>query len=250
MMTYIKLTPYLNQTYNFIISRYDDHMDYQKQLCIDKKIFDIYITKNIFHDNFRMNLNKQSMNFLTYILVQTNILLANTAKQLAIFGNKKSISDSAVIHSLHIHFSGKLLDDILKKYDSVSTLLKNKEKDDSEKGEKDTLENNQEDNQEDNQKDNQKEKDDNASDKDESDKDESEKESDDDANNSEEDNNSESESESEVEENPTPTPTPKPVAKSNTKAKDIKTDVKPNEKPNEKPDEKPDEKPKKVIKKK
>jgi hypothetical protein len=133
MITFIRLTPELNQTYNYIISRYDGHMDYQKQLCVDKKVFDEYITKNVFHDNFRINLNKQSMNFLTYLLVQTNILLANTAKQLAMFGNKKSISDSAIIHSLNIHFSGKLLDDILKKYDSVSTLLKNKDKEDSEK---------------------------------------------------------------------------------------------------------------------
>ncbi len=169
MITYIKLTPFLNHTYNFIISCYDDNMDYQKQLCIDKKIFDEYITKNIFHDNFRINLNKQSMNFLTYILVQTNILLANTAKQLALFGNKRSISDSAVIHSLHIHFSGKLLDDILKKYDSVSTLLKNKEKEDSEKND-DAEPNNKK------EKSDKEESDKEESDKEESDKEESDKE--------------------------------------------------------------------------
>jgi hypothetical protein len=253
MITYIKLTPFLNQTYNFIISRYDEHMDYQKQLCIDKKVFDEYITKNVFHDNFRINLNKQSMNFLTYILVQTNILLANTGKQLAIFGNKKSISDLAIIHSLNIHFTGKLLDDILKKYDSVSTLLKNKEKDDSEKGEKndeDKEEKNNEDKEEkhkdnvnDENSDDDKEEKHNDNDNDNSDDDKEEKhkdkdcesksESEDEKENEKSDSESVSESESETESEVVK----KPVGKLNqSQSKSVKT--------------KPEEKPKKIVKKK
>jgi hypothetical protein len=142
-INYIKLTPYLLHTFNFIISRYDDNIDYVKQLSIDKKAYDKYIIKCVFNDNFRINLNNQSMNFLTYLLVQTNILLSNTAMHIVMFANKKSITDNAIIHALKIHFSGKLLDDILKKCDSVITLLKNKDKEDSEKGKPENLENTQ-----------------------------------------------------------------------------------------------------------
>ena len=185
MQNYIRLTPHLNNTFNFVMSRYDENMDYVKQLCVDKKIFDKYITKCVFHDNFRINLNNQSMNFLTYLLVQTNTLLSNTAMHMVTFANKKSITDNSIIHSLKIHFSGKLLDDILKKCDSVITLLKNKDKKDSEKGENTPK----------NDKDGKEESEKEESEKEESEKEESEKED-------SEKEDSESESEPEVKPEP------------------------------------------------
>jgi len=202
MQNYIRLTPHLNNTFNFVVSRYDEHMDYMKQLCVDKKIFDKYITKCVFHDNFRINLNNQSMNFLTYLLVQTNTLLSNTAMHMVTFANKKSISDNAIICSLKIHFSGKILDDILKKCDSVITLLKNKDKEDSEKGEGVSKDNKSKDNksteksEKSDNKETEKDSDKEESDKEESDKEESEK----------EDSEEESESESESETEPEPEP--------------------------------------------
>ena len=78
MMTYVRLTPYLNNTFHYHLSKYDNILDYTKQLCIDRKSFDKYITKYVFNDNFRMNLSKSSMNFLSYLLVQTNTMLSNT----------------------------------------------------------------------------------------------------------------------------------------------------------------------------
>jgi hypothetical protein len=133
MMTYIKLTPYLNFTFHYHLSKYDDSLDYQKQLCIDRKSFNNYINKYVFNDNFRMNLSNSSMNFLCYLLVQANTMLANTALTMSVFAKKSRVNNNAISAALKVHFSGKLYEDIMKKVDSVETLLKNKDKQDSEK---------------------------------------------------------------------------------------------------------------------
>ena len=136
MMTYVRLTPYLNNTYHYHLSKYDDTLDYQKQLCIDHKVFNNYINKYVFNDNFRMNLSKSSTNFLCYLLVHANTMLANTALIMSVFAKKSRVNNNAINAALKVHFSGKLYEDIMKKVDSVETLLKNKEKQDSEKEEK------------------------------------------------------------------------------------------------------------------
>ena len=133
MMTYVRLTPYLSHTYHYHLSKYDDTLDYQKQLCIERKVFDNYINKHVFNDNFRMNMSKSSMNFLAYLLVQANIMLSNTALIISEFAKKSRVNNNAINAALKVHFTGKLYEDIMRKVDSVETLLKNKEKQDSEK---------------------------------------------------------------------------------------------------------------------
>ena len=54
-MTYIKLTPYLANTFHYCLSKYDDTLDYTKQLCIDKKSFNNYITNN--YNNIGIGIN-------------------------------------------------------------------------------------------------------------------------------------------------------------------------------------------------
>ena len=134
MMDRIKLTPHLNHVFGRSIQKYDSQLDYTKQLCIAPKEFDDYINKYVFNDNFRINMNKEAMNFLKYLLVQTNVTLVNTSIIIAETANK-SLNVMAVLASIKIHFTGKLLEDILKKADGIISLLKNKEKQDSEKGE-------------------------------------------------------------------------------------------------------------------
>jgi hypothetical protein len=133
MMDRIKMTPYLNSTFGFVMQKYDSSLDYSKQLCITNKEFDDYINKYVFNDNFRINMNKESTNFLKYLLVQANVMLINTTHIIAETANK-SLNAASVLGAIKIHFSGKLLDDILKKADGIISLLKNKEKQDSEKG--------------------------------------------------------------------------------------------------------------------
>ena len=164
MMTYVKLTPYLANTFHYCLSKYDDTLDYTKQLCIDKKSFNNYINKYVFNDNFRMNLSKSSQNFLSYLLVQSNVMLSNTALIMTEFAKKSRVTNNAINSALKVHFSGKLYDEIMKKVDGVETLLKNKDKQDSEKGDDD---NTKESNKQTNKKD----------DEDDSDKDDSDKES-------------------------------------------------------------------------
>jgi len=137
MMTYVKLTPYLANTFHYCLSKYDDTLDYTKQLCIDKKSFNNYINKYVFNDNFRMNLSKSSQNFLSYLLVQSNVMLSNTALIMTEFAKKSRVTNNAINSALKVHFSGKLYDEIMKKVDGVETLLKNKDKQDSEKGDDD-----------------------------------------------------------------------------------------------------------------
>jgi hypothetical protein len=134
MMTYVKLTPYLANTFHYCLSKYDDTLDYTKQLCINDKLFNNYITEYVFNNNFRMNLSKSSQNFLSYLLVQSNVMLSNTALIMTEFAKKSRVTNNAINSALKVHFSGKLYDEIMKKVDSVETLLKNKDKQDSEKG--------------------------------------------------------------------------------------------------------------------
>ncbi len=140
MKNHIRLTPYLNNTFYLCVDKYDENLDYQKQLPIERKALDQYITKYVFNDNFRMNMNKDSMNFLTYLVVQANVMLANSALIMSEYAHKSRVNSNAIIAAIKIHFSGKLLEDIMKKVDSVDTLLKNKEKQDSEKGDNDEKE--------------------------------------------------------------------------------------------------------------
>lgn len=176
MMTYVRITPYLNNTYHYHLSKYDDTLDYQKQLCIERKAFNNYINKYVFNDNFRMNLSKSSTNFLCYLLVQANTMLANTALIMSVFAKKSRVNNNAINAALKVHFSGKLYEDIMKKVDSVETLLKNKEKQDSEKEEKSDKDEQEIKKEKKKSDDSDKESDDEELDKDESEKDESEKE--------------------------------------------------------------------------
>jgi hypothetical protein len=137
MKNHIYLTSYLNSTFHLCVDKYDENLDYQKQVPIERKALDQYITKYVFNDNFRMNINKDSMNFLCYLVVQSNVMLANTALIMSEYAHKSRVNSNAIIAAIKIHFSGKLLEDIMKKVDSVDTLLKNKEKQNSEKGDRD-----------------------------------------------------------------------------------------------------------------
>lgn len=137
MKNHIRLTPYLSSTFHLCVDKYDENLDYQKQVPIERKALDRYITKYVFNDNFRMNINKDSMNFLCYLVVQANVMLANTALIMSEYAHKSRVNANAIIAAIKIHFSGKLLEDIMKKVDSVDTLLKNKEKQNSEKGDND-----------------------------------------------------------------------------------------------------------------
>jgi len=140
MKNHIRLTSYLNNTFYLCVDKYDDKIDYQKQLPIERKALNQYINKYVFNDNFRMNMSKDSMNFLCYLVVQANVMLANTALIMSEYAHKSRVNSNAMIAAIKIHFSGKLLEDIMKKVDSVDTLLKNKEKQDSEKGDEDETE--------------------------------------------------------------------------------------------------------------
>lgn len=140
LKTVVKLNPSFNNTFGLYVDKFDDNLDYQKQLPIDKKTLNLYLNKYTFHDNFRVNLNRDSHNFLCYLVVQANTMLSNTSLIMSEFAKKSRVNSNSLISALKVHFNGKLYEDIMKKVDCVNTLLQNKAKKDSEKGEKEEKE--------------------------------------------------------------------------------------------------------------
>ena len=134
LKTSVKLNPSFNNTFGLCVDKFDDNLDYQKQLPVDKKTLNAYLNKYTFHDNFRVHLNKDSHNFLCYLVVQANTMLSNTALIMSEFAKKSRVNSNSLISALKVHFNGKLYQDIMKKVDCVDTLLQNKAKKDSEKG--------------------------------------------------------------------------------------------------------------------
>ena len=65
-------------------------------------------------------------------------MLANTSCIMTECFKKSRVNTNSILAAIKVHFSGKLYNDISQKVDSVTTLLQNKEKQDSEKEPKET----------------------------------------------------------------------------------------------------------------
>ena len=124
LYNYVLLTSCLYETYGGVLKKYDENLDYSKELCIDRKTLLAYIEKYIFHNNNTVSLNNSTLNFVMFLLVQTNIKLADTALLCSEIGKAHSISVNTILTAVKIHFKGKLLLDTLKKLDNVSMLIK------------------------------------------------------------------------------------------------------------------------------
>ena len=137
LRSFIQTTDYLNDSYGRFFSKYDYNCDYSKLLCIERSKFDEYIQKYCFHNNNTIHINKDTRNFLCFLLVQTNITLANTAFMISKYFKKSTINVPSLYTGVELFFSGKLQQDILKKLEEITTILKNKLKQDSDKAEDD-----------------------------------------------------------------------------------------------------------------
>jgi len=131
--SYILTTPNFRDTFYRFLERYDDQLDYAKQLCVERTKFDDYVVTHCFHKNNNIHLNKDTRNFLCFLLVQLNINLANTAFMVSKHMKKTTVNAPMVRVGIELVFSGKLLEDVSKKVEEVETILKNKTKQDSDK---------------------------------------------------------------------------------------------------------------------
>ena len=100
-------------------------MDYSKQVCVDRKSFNQFIEARCFHQNKNISFNKETLNFLLYLVAQVNITLANSARVFAKFAKRSTVSAAGIISGAELLFQGKLLQDILAKVDDVQNNLKN-----------------------------------------------------------------------------------------------------------------------------
>jgi hypothetical protein len=132
--SYILTTPYLRYSLERFFTTYVTDMDYSKQVCVDRKSFNRFIETRCFHQNKNISFNKETLNFLLYLVAQVNITLANSARIFAKFAKRSTVSAAGIISGAELLFQGKLLQDILGKVDDVQNNLKNKDKADSEKG--------------------------------------------------------------------------------------------------------------------
>ncbi len=133
--SYILTTPYLRYSLERFFTTYVTDMDYSKQVCVDRKTFNRFIETRCFHQNKNISFNKETLNFLLFLVAQVNITLANSARVFARFAKRTTVSAAGIIAGTEMLFQGKLLQDILAKVDDVQNNLKNKDKADSEKGE-------------------------------------------------------------------------------------------------------------------
>lgn len=132
---YILTTEYLRESFSRFLNKFDSQLDYFKLLNIDKVAkLENYITNYCFHNNQTISINKDTRNYLCFILAQINSNLSSMTYVIAKHGKKTTtVNVSQFRASVDIMFAGKLRDDINKKLDEINTILKNKPKQDSDK---------------------------------------------------------------------------------------------------------------------
>jgi hypothetical protein len=134
-LMYIQRTDHLLSTFGQFHSKYEPGFDYSKQMPLDKKIMDKFIEKKCFHKNQSLHINKDTMNYLYYLVAQINTHCAEIAFVFSQYAKKTTVSGEGIKASVEIFFSGKLLVDVMTKLEQITNILKNKSKKDSDKGE-------------------------------------------------------------------------------------------------------------------
>jgi hypothetical protein len=133
-LMYIQRTDHLLSTFGRFHSKYEPGFDYSKQMPLDKKIMDKFIEKKCFHKNQSLHINKDTMNYLYYLVAQINVNCAEIAFVFSQYAKKTTVTGEGIKASIEIFFSGKLLVDVMTKLEQITNILKNKSKKDSDKG--------------------------------------------------------------------------------------------------------------------
>jgi hypothetical protein len=134
-LMHIQRTDHLLATFGRFHSKYEPGFDYSKQMPLDKKIMDKFIEKKCFHKNQSLHINKDTMNYLYYLVAQINTNCAEIAYIFSQYAKKTTVTGEGIKASIEIFFSGKLLVDVMTKLEQITNILKNKSKKDSDKGE-------------------------------------------------------------------------------------------------------------------
>jgi hypothetical protein len=134
-LMHIQRTDHLLATFGRFHSKYEPGFDYSKQMPLDKKIMDQFIEKKCFHKNQSLHINKDTMNYLYYLVAQINTNCAEIAYVFSQYAKKTTVTGEGIKASIEIFFSGKLLVDVMTKLEQITNILKNKSKKDSDKGE-------------------------------------------------------------------------------------------------------------------
>jgi hypothetical protein len=152
-MMYIQSTNHILTTFSQFHTRYEPGFDYTKLVPLEKTLLSRFIEKKCFHKNDALNINKDTMNYICYLLTQTNTRCAEIAYVFSQYAKKTTVSGEGIKAAIQVFFNGKLLIDIMTKLEQITRVLKNKSKKDSDKdaGEDDDEEDEDEENEDQNQ---------------------------------------------------------------------------------------------------
>jgi hypothetical protein len=132
-MMYIQSTNHILTTFSQFHTRYEPGFDYIKLVPLEKTLLSRFIEKKCFHKNDALNINKDTMNYICYLLTQTNTRCAEIAYVFSQYAKKTTVSGEGIKGAIQVFFNGKLLIDIMTKLEQITRVLKNKSKKDSDK---------------------------------------------------------------------------------------------------------------------
>jgi hypothetical protein len=136
-LMYIQRTDNLLSSFSRFHSRYEPGFDYSKLIPLDKNIVARFIEKKCFHKNDALNINKDTLNYLSYLIAQTNTHCAEIAYVFSQYARKTTVTADGIKAAIQVFFNGKVLIDIMTKLEQITRILKNKSKKDSDKDNED-----------------------------------------------------------------------------------------------------------------
>jgi hypothetical protein len=129
MLDSIKMSPEYDYLFGRVINKYDTNINYINELMLKEESVETLIKLACSQGgNSSTNFEYGAYNLLMYLLLQNRILLANTAYQMMMYGKKSSVDFRAITLSVNIFYKDKsvLYNDITKKLEEISRLLKNR----------------------------------------------------------------------------------------------------------------------------
>jgi hypothetical protein len=134
----VRLDNDFSSTFGKFLDKYDSHETYGSQLNLNKKdVLDYISTHGFLGGSNSFHFESGAYNFLTFLMLKNRILLTETSVQLALYANKKSVDDRAILFALKTVYTGKLFQSLYKRVEEISHLVRGLKSDKDDKS-KDT----------------------------------------------------------------------------------------------------------------
>jgi len=121
----IRLNADLNYTFERLLCKYDNGQDYLSEMNIKKQEIIEFIEKYAFNGS-NINIGKDALNFIMFIMLQNRIMLMNTIYNLVNYKKSKTISENAIAYAVQINYINELSKDLVRKVNEVTQIVKDK----------------------------------------------------------------------------------------------------------------------------